>query len=64
MFAILMAFTNIGQAIGLGLGGLLADKVGYLAAFAIFAALNLLALPLLPLVFKKTGEPATEGSPV
>lgn len=52
IFAILMAFTNVGQAIGLGIGGLMADRLGYLAAFIIFAALNLLALPLLPVVFR------------
>lgn len=52
MFAILMAFTNLGQAVGLGLGGIVADKLGYLWAFAIFAGVNLLALPLLPVVFK------------
>ncbi len=51
MFAILMAFTNLGQAVGLAFGGLLADKLGYLAAFAIFAAVNLLALLMLPTVF-------------
>lgn len=61
MFAILMAFTNLGQAIGLGIGGLLADKLGYLAAFAIFAAINLVALPLLPVVF---GRPAVQEAPL
>ena len=53
MFAILMAFTNIGQAVGLGFGGAMADRLGYLATFAIFAGVNLLALPLLPVVFRK-----------
>jgi MFS transporter, PAT family, beta-lactamase induction signal transducer AmpG len=55
MFAILMAFTNLGQAIGLGFGGVLAEKSGYLVTFAIFAAINLLALPLLPVVFRAKG---------
>jgi MFS family permease len=53
MFAILMAFTNIGQAIGLGFGGVMADRLGYLATFAILAGVNLLVLPLLPVVFRK-----------
>ncbi len=46
MFAILMAFSNVGQGIGLGLGGTLVDKVGYPLTFAILAGVNLLALPL------------------
>ncbi len=53
MFAILMAVTNIGQGVGLGLSGGMADGIGYRWTFIIFAALNLLALPLLPLVFRK-----------
>jgi predicted MFS family arabinose efflux permease len=53
MFAILMAMSNIGQGIGMGLGGALADGIGFRWTFVIFALLNLLALPLLPLVFKK-----------
>jgi MFS transporter, PAT family, beta-lactamase induction signal transducer AmpG len=51
MFAILMAIANIGTGIGLALSGSLVDAVGYRYTFAIIAALNLLALPLLPLVF-------------
>jgi len=51
MFSILMAVTNIGQGVGLALGGLLADKIDYPPTFMLFAALNLLALPLLPVVF-------------
>jgi PAT family beta-lactamase induction signal transducer AmpG len=47
MFAILMAFTNVGQGIGLGLGGSLVDRLGYPLTFTVFAALNLLVLPLL-----------------
>ncbi len=53
MFAILMAFTNIGQGIGLGLGGALSDAVTFRWTFVIFAALNLLVLPLLPAMFKR-----------
>lgn len=63
MFAILMAFTNIGQGIGLGLGGALSDAVTFRWTFVIFAALNLLVLPLLPSMFrqKKEQEVITEG---
>jgi PAT family beta-lactamase induction signal transducer AmpG len=48
MFAILMAFTNIGQAIGLGMGGSLSKSSGYPNTFLILAGLNVLGLILLP----------------
>jgi predicted MFS family arabinose efflux permease len=51
MFAILMAFTNIGQGIGLGIGGALSDLVTFKWTFFIFASLNLLVLPFLPSLF-------------
>jgi PAT family beta-lactamase induction signal transducer AmpG len=54
MFSILMAVTNVGQGVGLALGGLLADRIDYPPTFILFAALNLLAIPLLPVVFGKT----------
>lgn len=47
MFAILMAFTNVGQGIGLSLGGMLADKINYGPTMLVFAAINLLVLPIL-----------------
>lgn len=47
MFAILMAFTNIGQAVGLGFGGGLVDSIGYSGTFFAFAAVNLVVIPLL-----------------
>jgi len=53
MFAILMAFTNIGQGIGLGLGGSLSDGIGFRLTFAVFAGLLLLVLPFLSGVFKR-----------
>jgi PAT family beta-lactamase induction signal transducer AmpG len=54
MFSILMAVTNVGQGVGLALGGLLADRIDYPPTFMLLAALNLLAIPLLPVVFGKT----------
>lgn len=51
MFSILMAVTNIGQGIGLGMTGLFADRLGYQITFVIMALLNLIALPFLPMVF-------------
>jgi len=54
MFAILMAFTNVGQGIGLGLGGSLVDKIGYPATLVLFAAVNLAVIPLLLFLYRKT----------
>ncbi|MBI4928527.1 MAG: MFS transporter [Anaerolineae bacterium] len=52
MYSILMAVTNVGQGIGLGLGGALAKSAGYPVAFLIFAAAIFLVAPLLPLMFR------------
>ena len=48
MFSILMAITNIGQGVGLGLTGFFADSLGYKTTFIIMAALNFIVLPFLP----------------
>lgn len=53
MFAILMAVANIGSGIGLAGGGFLSDEIGYQWTFIVFACLNLLALPLLRVIFRK-----------
>lgn len=53
MFAILMSVTNIGQGIGLGVGGAVAKAAGYPVTFLIFGALMFLALPFFPILFKK-----------
>jgi PAT family beta-lactamase induction signal transducer AmpG len=53
MFAILMAVANLGTGVGLALSGSMADALGYRWTFAIIAALNLLAIPLLPAVFPR-----------
>ncbi|MDY6845721.1 MAG: MFS transporter [Chloroflexota bacterium] len=60
MYAILMAFTNIGQGIGMYLSGTLADLAGFSTTFMILIGLNLLILPLISLVFNKQ-EPAPES---
>lgn len=52
MFSILMAVANLGTAVGVGLSGVLVDTVGYRWTFALIAGLNLLALPLLPVIFR------------
>lgn len=56
MFAILMAVSNIGQAIGMGLGGALAENSSYQMAFLVLAAVNILVIPLMPLIFRKSSS--------
>lgn len=53
MYSILMAVTNVGQGIGLGVGGVLAKTAGYPAAFLAFAAFIFAVLPFLPLIFRR-----------
>jgi PAT family beta-lactamase induction signal transducer AmpG len=53
MYAILMAVTNVGQGVGLGLGGFLANSAGYTTAFLAFAAAIFLILPFFPVLFRK-----------
>ena len=52
MFAILMAIANIGTGVGLPLSGFLSDSIGFRWTFLVIAILNLLAIPLLPAIFK------------
>ena len=59
MYAILMAFTNVGQGIGMYLSGTLADLTGFSLTFLILFGINLLLLPFIPLVFNKQ-NPARE----
>jgi len=54
MYAILMAIANAGSGIGMAIGGKLSDTVGYRWTFVFFAGLNLLILPLLPVIFGHT----------
>jgi PAT family beta-lactamase induction signal transducer AmpG len=60
MFSILMAVTNIGQGIGLGLTGFFADSFGFKTTFVIMALLNFAVLPFLPLIFGKRAPKSTE----
>lgn len=53
MFAILMAFTNVGQGIGLALSGALADAAGFRVTLLVFAFLPFIALPLFPTLFRQ-----------
>lgn len=60
MFAILMAFTNVGQGIGLAFGGFFSDAAGFRWTFAAYAVILLLVMPLLPGVFGKKAEQVLE----
>jgi len=53
MFSILMAVTNVGQGVGLSLAGRIADTRGYETAFMVLAALNLLIIPFVLLIFAR-----------
>lgn len=52
MFAISMAFANIGWAIGDGVSTSLTDNIGFSNVFLMLAGVNLLALPVIWLMFK------------
>ena len=54
MYAILMAFTNVGQGIGMYLSGALAEWVGFSTTFLVLLGINLLLLPFLSLVFRSS----------
>lgn len=51
MFSILMAVTNVAQGAGMGASGALVDAAGFRFTFVTLAALNVLAIPLMPVVF-------------
>ncbi|MCD6423905.1 MAG: MFS transporter [Anaerolineales bacterium] len=58
MFSIFMAVTNIGQGLGFAVAGGFANipAVGFRWAFVILALVNLVALPLLPIVFRQNDK--------
>jgi PAT family beta-lactamase induction signal transducer AmpG len=62
MFSILMAISNIGTGVGFAVSGALVDATGYRQAFLVMAVLNLLVLPLIPLIFRygRAGQTSTQ----
>lgn len=60
MFAIMMALSNIGIALGDGIATGLTDDIGFSSVFRLIAAVNLVVIPLLWVVF---ATPATDPSP-
>ncbi len=53
MYSILMAVTNVGQGIGLGVAGGLAKNGNFALVFILFAAIMVLILPFFPILFSK-----------
>jgi PAT family beta-lactamase induction signal transducer AmpG len=53
MFAIFMAVGNVGIGLGQPVAGALMDNVGFRWTFIAFALINLIALPMIPFIFKK-----------
>lgn len=62
MFAISMAVSNIGSAIGDGVATGLTDNIGFVNVFRVLAALNLIVLPLLVAVFRLAPKEETAVS--
>ena len=58
MFSILMAVANIGTGIGLGISGALSERIGFEPTFLLLAAKNMLALPLLMMIFPQRAAEA------
>ena len=56
MYAILMAVTNVGQGIGLGIGGMLTKNLGYPTTFLAFGALIFAVLAFMPAMFRRRVE--------
>jgi PAT family beta-lactamase induction signal transducer AmpG len=56
MFAIMMAVSNLGTAIGEGVATGLTDDIGFTAVFWLLAAVNLVTLPLLWGLFRMTAH--------
>jgi predicted MFS family arabinose efflux permease len=61
MFAIFMTVSNIGTAIGEGLGTAFLPSIGYAGVFVLMAGLNLLVIPLAIVTFRLF-VPATHPS--
>jgi PAT family beta-lactamase induction signal transducer AmpG len=58
MFAVFMAIGNLGIAVGQTLAGVLVDTVGFRLTFVDFAAINLLVIPMIPVIFRKVKKTA------
>jgi PAT family beta-lactamase induction signal transducer AmpG len=61
MFAIMMALSNLGTAIGEGVATGLTDNIGFAAVFWLLAGMNVVVLPILWGLFKIAPEIATRS---
>jgi predicted MFS family arabinose efflux permease len=61
MFAIFMAVANIGTGVGFAVSGSLVDSIGYRYTFVVLAALSLLVLPLIPVIFRRRPARPSQG---
>ena len=64
MFAIMMALSNVGTAIGEGVATGLTDNIGFSAVFWLLAGLNVLTLPILWALFRAAPDVATRRESV
>lgn len=63
MFAIMMAVSNIGTAVGEGVATGLTDDIGFTAVFWLLAGLNVVTIPLLWALFRAAPEIAAPPDP-
>jgi PAT family beta-lactamase induction signal transducer AmpG len=53
MFAVFMAIGNLGIAAGQPLAGALVDSIGFRWTFVVFTAINIMVIPMIPVIFRK-----------
>lgn len=63
MFAIMMAVSNLGTAVGEGVATGLTDDIGFAAVFWLLAGLNVVTLPMLWALFRAAPEIAAPPDP-
>lgn len=59
MYSILMAVTNVAQAVGMFITGALSDVIGFLPLFILMGLINLLAVPFIATIEKRQAAPET-----
>lgn len=64
MFAVIMAMGNIGISLGSALSGALVDAFSFRPTFFVFAAIHLLVLPMILVLFKMRQKAKTPGAVV
>jgi len=58
MFAIMMAISNLGTAVGEGVATAMVDNIGFSAVFVGLSGINLFCLPILGRLFQRQARPA------